>query len=43
MAKTLKFYDVKAKNSFNTTKYIIRTKIVNGKARKFAVAKDFKK
>ncbi|MFW6121617.1 MAG: hypothetical protein ACOC80_12060 [Petrotogales bacterium] len=35
MAKRLKFYDLKAKKSFNTDKY----RIVTRKGRRFAVAK----
>ena len=36
----LKFYDVKAKKSFNTRKYKIVKKSVKGNTRKFAVAKS---
>jgi len=38
MAKSLKFYNVKLRKSFNSTKYKVVTKKVKGKNRKFAVA-----
>lgn len=38
MAKSLKFYDVKAKASFNTTKYETNTTITS-KGRKIKIAK----
>jgi len=36
----LSFYDVKAKKKFMTTKYKMKTKMVNGRKRKFAIAKS---
>ena len=40
MAKRLSFYDVKAKAKFTTSKYTIKTRIVKGNRRRFAVAKS---
>lgn len=42
MAKMLEFYDVGQRERFTTSKYDIKTKTVNGKKRKYAVA-DSKK
>lgn len=36
--KSLKFYDVKARKSFTTTKYRTTTKIVKGRKKNFAIA-----
>lgn len=38
MAKTIEFYDLKKKEHFTTSNYTIKTRIVNGVKRKFAVA-----
>ena len=38
MVQRLEFYDVKNRENFSTSKYIIKTKVVRGKSRKFAVA-----
>jgi hypothetical protein len=34
----MKFYDIKRKKSFETTKFKVVTKLVKGRKRKFAVA-----
>lgn len=34
----MQFYDVKAKKKFDTSKYTIKTRVVQGRKRNFAVA-----
>lgn len=36
--KELSFYDLKAKAKFKTSRYVIKTRMVKGKKRRFAVA-----
>jgi len=38
MPAELKFYDLRGKKSFTTNKYDIKTRMVKGNPRKFAVA-----